>query len=939
MSTSFNYEKALSLDWNGKSFVLTVRNETNSSVDYLYSYDGADWSTSKDLSNSTILTSKNQYNVKWTGTNYAIIGNIATANGNTILRSNDGIQFSPMLTNISAPLYDLETNLEFNNTVTFPRNTTLALGGSSSDTTKIAYSIDEGLTWIPSANSASVFTTTANNALWTGKTWIAVGQGGNTIATSIDGNRWVGQGSYIFTTAGYGVAWSNEQSLAVTGGSGTNSLAYSNDGVFWTGIGNALLSTVYDVQWNGSIWVACGVPISGNKSIAYSTNGKQWNLPIQTNLFDVNGRKVGWNGSFWTVIGSSTVGNGSYNIATSMDGIRWIMQNNQSFTSSIQNIYSSPLSPITLYYSNYSIEPILLFPPATFAASTTSVTTPTGYSAFSSVVSGQTYGNGTYYCSASTSRGSPPDCTKPFAGYAGYASTNSMWQVNPYTYSSNTASGSTLNGEWIEIQMSTAFSPVYYNVSNAFGNEATKWALIASNNRTTWTLLDITATSSIVSNNTITCYVNPLQGSFIYYRWYYITCRLDYLLQTRPVGDTAIYPTLFGLQFYGTLNTFIGSIPSPPTNLAISNRTATTIDILFTLPEQYVSVYTITATPKPSGTPIVQTFDTKTTAYRNGSFTGIFTVTGLTNGQRYSLTITAANSYGVSSPITLYYLSDIGDINGTYTITSNATYNNIIIFTGNGTISFDATLTVETLIVGGGGGGGYDASGTIGGLAGGGGGGLGVGSLFFAGNTTYNISIGNGGLSNLNGENSTITGGTLSETAYGGGSAGVSAANIKKNPGNGGSGGGGKPEALSVGYGGSATLGSGTLTYYGNSGGNGAQFEGGGGGGAGGAGGNGLTYVTGAPGANGGDGYTWSINSSIYGGGGGAGGAAQNSYSVFNSAGGTSQNGGNGASSVSGLGSSPSNGNPNTGGGGGGACNRSTNGANGGSGVVIFAYN
>ena len=148
------------------------------------------------------------------------------------------------------------------------------------------------------------------------------------------------------------MAWSNEQSLAVAGGSGTNSLAYSNDGIFWTGLGNTLLSTVYDVEWNGIIWVACGVPISGNKSIAYSTNGKQWNLPTQTNLFDVNATKIGWNGSFWTVIGSSTVGNGSYNIATSMNGIKWIMQNNTSFTSSIQNIYYSPLSPITLYYSS-----------------------------------------------------------------------------------------------------------------------------------------------------------------------------------------------------------------------------------------------------------------------------------------------------------------------------------------------------------------------------------------------------------------------------------------------------------------------------------------------------------------------------------------------------------------------------------------------------------
>jgi len=288
-----------------------------------------------------------------------------------------------------------------------------------------------------------------------------------------------------------------------------------------------------------------------------------------------------------------------------------------------------------------------LFPPATFQASTTSTTAP-GYSAYSSIVSAQTYGNGTYYCSASTSRNLLSDCTKPFIGFfpTGVAS---MWQVNPYTNSTNTASGTTLNGEWIEIKMPTAFSPVYYNVSNSSGNEATKWALIASNDRTTWTLLDITATNSILSNNTITCYVNPLQGSFTYYRWYYIECRA-LVLQTRPLtGDTTIYPTLFGLQFFGTLSTFSGSIPNPPTNLIATNRTATTIDISFTLPQQYVSVYAITATPTPSGTSIVQTFNTQTTYYRNGSFTGILTLTGLTSGQTYNFTMTAINSYGVSS--------------------------------------------------------------------------------------------------------------------------------------------------------------------------------------------------------------------------------------------------------------------------------------------------
>ena len=130
MSTSYNYEKALSLDWNGQLFVLTVRNENPiAGSNYLYSNDGYNWFSSSDLSNSPIITSKNPYNIKWLGSSYTMIGNLATSSGNTILKSIDGKKYSALPTSIDGPLYDIESNLEFQNTVTFPKNTILALGG------------------------------------------------------------------------------------------------------------------------------------------------------------------------------------------------------------------------------------------------------------------------------------------------------------------------------------------------------------------------------------------------------------------------------------------------------------------------------------------------------------------------------------------------------------------------------------------------------------------------------------------------------------------------------------------------------------------------------------------------------------------------------------------------------------------------------------------
>ena len=356
--SSYNYEKALSIEWNGELFILTVRKETSLNVDYLYSNDGLMWDKVNDLSNSPILNQKNPYNVKWTGTHFAMLGNIATSQGNTLLRSSDGYSFDPLFldTNVSS-LYDLETNLEFPHTISFPRNTTLALGGSPTDTNKISYSIDEGNTWFPSTNSNLVFENTALNASWNGKTWVAVGNGSNTIATSTDGIQWTGRGSYIFSTEGRSIVWSIEQTQWVAGGAGINSLAYSADGIYWLGVeGPAVLLETNDIVWNGSLWVATGVPIFTNSnSIAYSYDGKTWNHPEQTDLFDIEGIKINWNinHSFWTVIGNSSSTNQSYNMATSSDGIHWKM-NYISDLSNIHNIFNHNNSFSTFYLQNNS---------------------------------------------------------------------------------------------------------------------------------------------------------------------------------------------------------------------------------------------------------------------------------------------------------------------------------------------------------------------------------------------------------------------------------------------------------------------------------------------------------------------------------------------------------------------------------------------------------
>ena len=285
---------------------------------------------------------------------------------------------------------------------------------------------------------------------------------------------------------------------------------------------------------------------------------------------------------------------------------------------------------------------------------------------------------------------------------------------------------------------------------------------------------------------------------------------------------------------------------------------------------------------------------------------------------------------------------------GTYTTTTYGSYSLYIFTAGTGTITFNTTETINVLLVGGGGGGGgsYTSSSGYTTGCGGGGGGVGYGTINFTAGETYTITVGTGGVGgygnpNVNGNSTfdyahsgndtTISGNGVSETAFGGGLGMVVVTGY--NGGSGGSGGSGS-------NGGSATKGSSSttlshsVTYYGNAGGNsyGSSNGGGGGGGAGSA---GVNVVQGGAPGNGGNGIVFPINSQYYGGGGG-GGVGQQGIAIAAS-GGTGGGGAGGLQQKSG-----SNGTANTGGGGGGSgyaasVNYGGVGGTGGSGVVIFA--
>ncbi|NBO62251.1 MAG: hypothetical protein EBU82_15085, partial [Flavobacteriia bacterium] len=78
----------------------------------------------------------------------------------------------------------------------------------------------------------------------------------------------------------YDIQWNG--SLWVAVGSGTNCIATSTDGKTWTGRGTQNFTTVREVCWTGTYWIAVGEPTNGNEAIRYSTDGITWTASTGT---------------------------------------------------------------------------------------------------------------------------------------------------------------------------------------------------------------------------------------------------------------------------------------------------------------------------------------------------------------------------------------------------------------------------------------------------------------------------------------------------------------------------------------------------------------------------------------------------------------------------------------------------------------------------------
>ena len=317
------------------SYIDTLTGEPQTYFDSIqYSTDGLNWKATNWFQSSigsgtASILGKPSYNGM-----YWLVGNAKNPNENgtgyAMNNSNNSVMYSPD----GLAYYPLE-NGQFDLQAIQPTwNGQYWLAGDVYETTPqrtIKRSFD-GLIWTP-ANSGG-FYGSCQNFGWNGSMWIAVGNGSNetdfnsNIQYSTDGLNWSNaQGALPESQANCvifdGKKW-------IVGGQYYTSFVYSYDGMNWSSGPVTDSNNVYDIAYNGKIYVAAGILSNAGYGLAYSYDGIIWtyanaSLPGSYNAdypLDGGGYSVTWSGDRFVAVGSNTFIplSGVY----SFDGLTWI---------------------------------------------------------------------------------------------------------------------------------------------------------------------------------------------------------------------------------------------------------------------------------------------------------------------------------------------------------------------------------------------------------------------------------------------------------------------------------------------------------------------------------------------------------------------------------------------------------------------------------------
>ena len=276
-----------------------------------------------------------------------------SSDGNNVLKSEDnGLTWSVGM------LGDLPANFT-GNSIAYGNGLWVVVGTDCSATNTI-FNSNDGNTW--SNVSGIQFNIQGKSVQYGGGKWVAVGEDStdqNNILYSMDGQTWNISTGALFSS-GYGnkvVFGGKDRWVALGTSDDNNHILTSSDGMNWVAATGDIFSTEgLSVAYGGGVWVAVGIDIGGNTIIA-SGNGLEWTY-VSGLKFNVKGNSVAYGGGRWIAVGEDTLGN---TILSSSNGFTdWEQAYGQQFsTSGTYAIYegnewvSTGTGPTLLY--GYSI--------------------------------------------------------------------------------------------------------------------------------------------------------------------------------------------------------------------------------------------------------------------------------------------------------------------------------------------------------------------------------------------------------------------------------------------------------------------------------------------------------------------------------------------------------------------------------------------------------
>ena len=268
----------MSVLWHNNKFV-AVGGSFGLNARAMTSPDGITW-TEHDSKGTDRL-----YEVIWDGSQYVAVG-LATSSTALVTTSPDGVNWTVRSSGLSSGMRSVAWN-----------GSMLVVVGSSGS---IRTSTNGGSTW---TSRSSPVTTTLVRVIWTGTQFVAVGNSGR-ILTSPNGTSWTAQTSPT-TKALQAIAWTGSQ-FVVVGDSGT--ILTSPTGVTWTPRTSSNSEmTLYGVAWINDQLVAVGgtsapAGVGLTTFITTSPDGVNWTTRLQEPGRSMN--SVVWDGGKYLVVGA-----------------------------------------------------------------------------------------------------------------------------------------------------------------------------------------------------------------------------------------------------------------------------------------------------------------------------------------------------------------------------------------------------------------------------------------------------------------------------------------------------------------------------------------------------------------------------------------------------------------------------------------------------------